>query len=70
MNVYEITIFMPCGKIKHIEITANNEEMAVRSLMCWYSCGTIFFVRGKFYKIIKSDNSISGYVDLAKINFV
>lgn len=67
MKTYDITITMPHGKIRTEQINACTPEMAVRSLMCWYSIGTHFDVDGKSFEIIRANDKISGYVDLKEV---
>lgn len=64
MQTYKITIIQPNGKIRTEHIEACTPEMAVRSLMCWYSVGTRFDVDGKSFEITRTSNKISGYTDL------
>lgn len=67
MKTYEITIIQSNGKIQTEHIEACTPEMAVRSLMCWYSVGTHFDVDGKSFEIIRTGNKISGYIDLMEV---
>lgn len=67
MKIYKITIIQTNGKIRTEHIEASAPEMAVRNLMCWYSVGTRFDVGGKSFKIIRTDEKISGYIDLLEV---
>lgn len=67
MKTYEITIIQPNGKIRTEHIEACTPEIAVRSLMCWYSVGARFDVDGKSFEIIRTSNKIGGYTDLKEV---
>ena len=67
MKTYEITIIQSNGKIRTEHIEACTPEMAVRSLVCWYSVGTRFYVDGKSFEIIRTSDKISGYTDLSEV---
>ena len=53
------------------KVEANTAEIAVRTQMCWYNDGTLFVVidetnKAEYFRKVKSDNAVSGYVDLVK----
>lgn len=53
------------------KVETNTAELAVRSQMCWYNEGTLFIVidennKAEYFRKVKSDNAVSGYVDLVK----
>lgn len=67
MKTYEITITMTNGKVRTEHIEACTTEMAVRSLMCWYSIGTRFDVDGKSYQKVSTNNNTTGYTSLKEV---
>ena len=48
-------------------VEAMSAEMAVRSIMCWYSNNTLFTINNVTYKKVATDNSVTGYTELIKI---
>lgn len=66
MNTYTITITM-ANKVTLCTVEAMSAEMAVRSIMCWYSNNTLFTINNVTYKKVATDNSVTGYTELIKI---
>lgn len=66
MNTYTITITM-ANKVTSCTVEAMSAEMAVRSIMCWYSNNTLFTINNVTYKKVATDNSVTGYTELIKI---
>ena len=69
MNEYKIIINGKVGKIK----SYGNFEMAIRSIMNGYNYNTLFIITNgtetKYFKIVKSNVSISGYTDLVELDY-
>lgn len=58
---------------KEYKTEATTAEMAVRGVMCWYNCGTLFTVldekrKASVFQIIATSDPISGYRKLLKIS--
>ena len=66
--IYTI-ITVPGKRLNKVEASA--AEIAVKEEMCWYNDGTLFVVidennKVEYFRKVKSDNAITGYVDLIK----
>ena len=66
MNNYTITI-MTGNKVTSCTVKAMSAEMAVRSIMCWYSNNTLFTINNVTYKKVATNNSVTGYTELIKV---